>query len=174
MEWVKNGAAFAIVTCPIAYTILALIAELEKFKVTWLAIGRIASDRPSALKRSRSQCPHPDGMMTSMRQAAAIPNVFGASDALAEVCRRFHVRRLDLFGSAATGNGFDPARSDIDLLVTFQESGPAGYADTYFGLHEALEALAGRSVDLITDAAIKNPYLRRRLESERRVLFEAP
>src|ERR1700735_4649132 len=41
------------------------------------------------------------------------------SDVLPELCRRFHVRRLDLFGSAATGQNFDPVRSDLDLLVSF-------------------------------------------------------
>ena len=108
-----------------------------------------------------------------MSQAETIPTVFGASEALSEVCRRFHVRRLDLFGSAATGHSFDPARSDLDFLVTFQELGPTRYADMWFGLHDALEALSGRQVDLVTDAAIKNPYLRRRIDSERRLLFEA-
>ncbi|MGN6033725.1 MAG: nucleotidyltransferase family protein, partial [Thermomicrobiales bacterium] len=32
------------------------------------------------------------------------------------LCERFDVRRLELFGSAATGR-FDPAHSDIDFLV---------------------------------------------------------
>ena len=39
---------------------------------------------------------------------------------LRDLCRRFHVRRLEVFGSAARGD-FDPARSDIDFLVEFAE-----------------------------------------------------
>lgn len=109
-----------------------------------------------------------------MIQAEALPNIFGESKALSDICRRFHVRRLDLFGSAATGHGFDPARSDLDFLVTFQELGSASYADMWFGLQDALQALSGRPVDLLSDVAIKNPYLRRRVDSERRLLFEAP
>lgn len=97
-----------------------------------------------------------------------------ALDALPGVCRRFHVRRLDLFGSAATGRDFDPARSDLDILVSFEPLPPADYADAYFGLREALEALAGRPVDLVTEAALENPYLRRRVESERLPLFPPP
>ena len=97
-----------------------------------------------------------------------------ASDALPALCRRFRVRRLDLFGSAATGRGFDPARSDLDLLVAFEPLPPADYAAAYFGLREALEALAGRPVDLVTEAALENPHLRRRVEAERRPLFRAP
>lgn len=100
--------------------------------------------------------------------------MFGTSDALSDVCRRFHVRRLDLFGSAATGRGFDPARSDLDFLVTFDELASKDYLNAYFGLHGALEEMSGRPVDLLTDESIKNPYLRRRILSERRLLFEAP
>lgn len=40
-------------------------------------------------------------------------------NALTELCRRHGVRRLDVFGSAARGIDFDPARSDTDLLVEF-------------------------------------------------------
>ena len=39
---------------------------------------------------------------------------------IAELCRRFHVNRLEVFGSAARGSDFDPARSDVDLLVTYE------------------------------------------------------
>ena len=52
--------------------------------------------------------------------------------ALPALCRRFGVRRLDLFGSAATGR-FDPTRSDLDFLVVFEEIPPTAYADAYFG-----------------------------------------
>lgn len=97
----------------------------------------------------------------------------GASDALHDLCRRFRVRRLDLFGSAATGRGFDPRRSDLDLLVAFETLPPVEYAEAYFGLREALEALSGRPVDLVTEAALENPYLRRRVEAERHALFRS-
>ena len=93
-------------------------------------------------------------------------------EALAALCRRHGVRRLDLFGSAATG-GFDPARSDVDLLVELAELPPGDYADAYFGLLAGLEALFGRKVDLLTRAALVNPHLRRRVEAERRTLFVA-
>jgi uncharacterized protein len=95
-------------------------------------------------------------------------------EVLLDPCRRFYVRRLDLFGSAATGHGFDSGRSDLDILVTFDPLSPADYADAYFGLREALEALSGRPVDLVTEAALENSCLRRRVESERRRLFPMP
>jgi predicted nucleotidyltransferase len=116
-------------------------------------------------------------MLPSPRMTAAETffHALGApSDALPELCRRFHVRRLDLFGSAATGRNFDPIRSDLDLLVSFEPLPPSEYANAYFGLREALEALSGRPIDLVTEAALRNPYLRRRVEAERRPLFPSP
>ena len=87
------------------------------------------------------------------------------------LCQRFHVQRLDLFGSAATGRGFHPQRSDIDLLVAFEPLPPPAYADAYFGLLSALEELTGRKIDLVTEAALANPFLRERILGERRALF---
>jgi uncharacterized protein len=95
------------------------------------------------------------------------------SEALADACRRFHVRRLDLFGSAATGNGFDPDDSDVDVLVAFDPSVRGNRADAWFGLQEVLERVSGRSVDLLTQESLRNPYLRRRVEAELRPLFQA-
>ena len=89
---------------------------------------------------------------------------------LAELCRRFHVRRLDLFGSAATGE-FAPDRSDLDLLVQFAPLEAADYADTYFEFREELEALFERPVDLVTASALSNPFFQRRVMAERRNLF---
>lgn len=93
-----------------------------------------------------------------------------APEAIPILCRRFHVRELSLFGSAVAGR-FDSLRSDLDFLVTFEELSSSAYADAYFGLREALAELFGREVDLLTDAALKNPYLRRRVEAERERLF---
>jgi len=92
--------------------------------------------------------------------------------ALTALCRRFGVRRLDLFGSAATGR-FDPARSDLDFLVEFDEQSVGGFAGPYFGLLGALETLFGRPIDLLTEPALVNPYLRRQMESEKRTLYPA-
>lgn len=99
--------------------------------------------------------------------ASVVEPKLSALDAL---CRRFGVRQLDLFGSAAD-NRFDAARSDIDLLVEFEPTPPGGYAAAYFALREALETLFGREVDLVTKAALKNPHLRRRIIAEKRTLF---
>jgi uncharacterized protein len=75
--------------------------------------------------------------------------------AIAELCRRFGVRRLDLFGSAATGR-FDPGSSDLDFLVEFE---PAAQGKSYFRLLEEFEKLFGRNVDLLTEPGLENPFI---------------
>jgi predicted nucleotidyltransferase len=91
---------------------------------------------------------------------------------LAELCRGRHVSRLELFGSAASG-GFDPAHSDLDFLVEFQDLTPTEYARSYFGLLHDLEDLFERPIDLVTVRSLTNPYLLRAIERDRTVLYAA-
>ncbi len=91
---------------------------------------------------------------------------------LGALCRRYQVRRLEVFGSAAAGE-FRPESSDLDFLVEFETAANEGYADRYFGLLESLEALFGRPVDLIVASAIKNPYFRESVERTRALLYAA-
>lgn len=91
---------------------------------------------------------------------------------IVELCRRYDVRRLDIFGSA-TRDDFDPARSDFDLLVEFEPDSSLRFLDQYFGFKEKLEELLGRSVDLVMPAAVVNPYLRESIERDRRTLYAA-
>lgn len=94
---------------------------------------------------------------------------------LAEIdalCRCFGVRRLALFGSAM-GERFHEGESDLDFLVEFESPDAPGYADRYFGLMEALQALFGRSVDLVVESAIQNPYCRESVERSRALLYAA-
>ena len=77
--------------------------------------------------------------------------------AIEELCRAHHVRRLAVFGSA-TSSRFDPERSDVDLLVEFDSRQRTKRFEDYFGLKEGLEALLGRSVELVTPDALANPF----------------
>jgi predicted nucleotidyltransferase len=102
-----------------------------------------------------------------------IAEISSHREELRELCRRFHVRRLELFGSA-TGDGFDPARSDLDFLVEFDPEAPEALSfKTFFSLKEALEALFGRSIDLVEPSAIRNPYFKESVERSRESVFEA-
>jgi predicted nucleotidyltransferase len=88
---------------------------------------------------------------------------------IAMLCQRHHARRLDLFGSAARGD-FEPERSDLDFLVSFDELPPVEAYDAYFSLKEGLEAVFHRPVDLVVERAVCNPYLRAQIESERQAI----
>jgi uncharacterized protein len=88
------------------------------------------------------------------------------------ICRRYHVRRLEVFGSIAADD-FDLASSDVDFVVEFQPLQPGEYADVYFGLLAELRDLLGRPVDLIVDRAIQNPYFREIVDEAKVPIYAA-
>ena len=91
---------------------------------------------------------------------------------IAELCRRFRVRRLDVFGSAARESDFSD-NSDIDLLVEYEpDHGPPRLED-YFEFRDALTALLGRKVDLVMANVVRNPYIRASIERSRQPLHGA-
>lgn len=91
--------------------------------------------------------------------------------ALRKLARRYHIRRLVLFGSAARGE-LRPD-SDIDLLVEFE----TGEAPSLGGMVEIQDAFArlfgGRKVDVATPSILNNPYRRRAIEKDMEVLYAA-
>ncbi len=90
---------------------------------------------------------------------------------LEQLCIDYRVQRLDLFGSAVTGQ-YNPEESDLDFVVEFQPLPAGEYADTYFGLLESLEQLFDCPVDLIIGSAIKNPYFLQSIEKTRTAVYE--
>lgn len=92
-------------------------------------------------------------------------------EALAEVCRRFGVQRLEVFGSAAAG-GFDPERSDVDLIVEIGKS-DADPLEEYFGLKTELEAVLERPVDLLVEGSVRNPFILAGIEASREIVYAA-
>ena len=91
---------------------------------------------------------------------------------LNELCRRYHVRTLELFGSAASSR-FDPKTSDLDFLVEYQDVPEGKTAHSYFGLLAELRELFGREVDLVEKPAIRNPYFLRAIAQERLLVYAA-
>jgi predicted nucleotidyltransferase len=74
--------------------------------------------------------------------------VFRDHDALAAICRRYHIHRLSLFGSTLKGS--DRPDSDVDLLVEFQPRAKPSLL-TMAGIEVELSLLlGGRKVDLRT------------------------
>ena len=127
-----------------------------------------------------------------------IPLVARRASQIRNLCRRHHVKRLDVFGSAVNGD-FRPDESDIDFLVEFDDSIEGRVAPARGGnvrrtkgattssfklkpptmipliaqLNEELEALFGRSVDLVDDSAIQNPYFRDEVDQTREPIYDA-
>jgi hypothetical protein len=91
---------------------------------------------------------------------------------LVELCRKYRVRRLEVFGSAARGD-FNEHSSDVDLLVESDDMPHADRADAYLGFLMAVEALLRRRVDLVELGAVRNPYLRRGIEESRELVYAA-
>jgi len=90
---------------------------------------------------------------------------------IALLCRRYGVKRLEVFGSAARGDDFDPAASDADFLVDFGPASEMSPLRQYFGLAEDLGALLGRAVDLVEAGTIANPFVIAGVERERRLVY---
>ena len=89
--------------------------------------------------------------------------------ALAEVCRRYGVKELSLFGSAVRGE-MRP-ESDIDMMVEFEPEARVGLI-RFQALVDELESLTGRRVDLVTRGGLK-PWVRPRVLKEARIIYAA-
>lgn len=88
------------------------------------------------------------------------------------LCRKYRVKRLEVFGSAADGT-FDPSCSDLDFLVEFLPVGAGQLFDFFFDLQDGLQTLFGRKVDLVSPRAIRNPYFQKAIDRSRQVLYAA-
>ena len=88
---------------------------------------------------------------------------------ISELCARHKVKTLHAFGSVLTDK-FN-RKSDIDLIVDFQTLDVLDYADNYFDLKFSLEEILKRSVDLLEEKAIKNPYFRESLNEQKQTVY---
>jgi hypothetical protein len=102
---------------------------------------------------------------------AAIPQQLRSPE-LAAVCRRYGVQRLELFGYVGTA-AVVPGRSDVDHIVRLA-AGPSeqSLGARFVSLAEALEALLGAPVELMSDHPIANSYLRSAIGATRRVDYD--
>ena len=96
----------------------------------------------------------------------------GKREAIAKVCARYGVARLEAFGSALRED-FNLEKSDVDLLVEFGPMEPYARVDAYFGMREELRALLNRKIDLVMVGAVKNRYISRNIERTKQLLYAA-
>jgi predicted nucleotidyltransferase len=102
-----------------------------------------------------------------------ISDVEAHREEIGALCRRYGLERLEVFGSAATGE-FDEESSDVDFVVLFSDDvrRSPGYADTYLGLAWDLEDLLGRDVDLVTEQSVSNPYFWTSVNDSRELVYD--
>lgn len=90
---------------------------------------------------------------------------------LRELCRRYGVERLEVFGSAAKGT-FNPATSDLDFIARFRDRRDPNYGDRFCEFADAAEKLFDRRVDLLTEKMIHNHFFKADLEASRKLILE--
>lgn len=91
---------------------------------------------------------------------------------ISAICRRYSIRQLDVFGSAARADDFNPTSSDADFLVEFARGTRPGLA-AFFGAKTDLEQLLGRGVDLVESGAVRNPYVLANINRHREAVYAA-
>ncbi|WP_429886641.1 nucleotidyltransferase family protein [Geoalkalibacter halelectricus] len=90
-------------------------------------------------------------------------------NAIADLCRRYQVRELAVFGSFVRGN-LRPD-SDIDLLVEFEPDAEVGFL-ALARMSRELSEILHRQVDLVPKGGLK-PRIKKEILDSRRILYAA-
>lgn len=106
-----------------------------------------------------------------MREIEQIPILKDNIQQLVEICRKHHVSKLFVFGSAITKK-FNLESSDIDLMVKLLPMSPEEKGEHLLDLWDELEDLFQRKVDLLTDQPIKNPFLKKNVEKTKLLIYD--
>lgn len=91
---------------------------------------------------------------------------------IANLCRKYRVKELYAFGSVLDEKQFN-SKSDIDLLVDFENVPLLEYADNFFDLADELEKVFERHVDLLTLKSLKNKYFIANVNSTKKIVYAA-
>ena len=95
----------------------------------------------------------------------------GRLDDFGNLCSSHKVKTLYAFGSSVTDQ-FDPASSDIDLLVDIDSSDPLERGETLITLWDKFESFFKRRIDLLTNSSIKNPILRKNIDNTKVLIYD--
>lgn len=91
---------------------------------------------------------------------------------ISAICQRYRISRLEVFGSAARADDFNPASSDADFLVEFAPDALPSL-EAFFGAKADLEQLLGRGVDLVEPGAVRNPFVLASINRSREAVYAA-
>ena len=104
-----------------------------------------------------------------------IPLIQHNLEPLRSICSRHGVACLELFGSATNPAAFDPARSDVDFIVSFRPGFNLGpWLAHYFDLRDELSRTLQRPVELVMESAMQNPLFRNEADKTRQVIYAIP
>lgn len=87
------------------------------------------------------------------------------------LCQDHNVKYIYAFGSS-TNDRFDFKTSDIDLLLEIDASDPVERGEKLMSLWDNLESFFNRKVDLLTDASLRNPYLKQSIENTKVLIYD--
>lgn len=88
---------------------------------------------------------------------------------LKKLCTIYNVVKMYAFGSVCTDKFND--QSDVDLLISFDNLSIEQYTDNYFDLHEKLEQLLNRKIDLLTEKSLSNPYFIQSINQTKQLIY---
>jgi len=93
------------------------------------------------------------------------------NDLVVDLCHKFRVKRLYVFGSILTSN-FHPDHSDLDFYIEMDILPPIQRGEYLIKIWDSLEQIFARKVDLVTDQPIKNEYLRRNINQTKKLIYD--
>lgn len=86
-----------------------------------------------------------------------------------KLCKAHKVKTLYAFGSVLTDDFNE--ESDIDLIVDFSDVAVDDYADNYFDFKFSLQDILNKTIDLLEEKAIKNPYFKKSINNQRQLVY---
>lgn len=87
------------------------------------------------------------------------------------LCKNHKVKYLYAFGSSTTDK-FNEITSDIDLLVEVDVPDPIERGEQLLSLWDTFELFFHRKVDLLTDSSVRNPYLRKNIDTTKVLIYD--
>jgi uncharacterized protein len=97
--------------------------------------------------------------------------ILNGQNTFRSLCQEHNVKYLYAFGSS-TNDTFDFEKSDIDLLVEISDTDPIERGEKLISLWDKFEEFFHRKVDLLTDSSIRNPYLRKSIDSTKILIYD--
>lgn len=93
-------------------------------------------------------------------------------EVIEKICKDFSVNQMYVFGSITTKEFNE--NSDIDFLISFSKNlSIDDYTENYFALHQKLEDIFKRNIDLLTENSLSNPYFIESINQSKQLIYES-